>query len=83
MKPMTPEEEDRNAGIIRLADGTVIGLENPMSVGYKDAPKIVVDPKRVKVKQFTIPVGNVKKFDENNRDTKNDPFKGTSIEGKD
>ena len=80
MKPMTPEEEDRNAGIIRLADGTVVGLENPMSVGYKDAPKIVVDPKRVKVKQFTIPVG---KFDENNRDTKNDPFKGTSIEGKD
>ena len=80
MKPMTPEEEDRNAGIIRLADGTVIGLENPMSVGYKDAPKIVVDPKRVKVKQFTIPDG---KFDENNRDTKNDPFKGTSIEGKD
>mgnify|MGYP003150771029 FL=1 len=77
---MTPEEEDRNAGIIRLADGTVVGLENPMSVGYKDAPKIVVDPKRVKVKQFTIPVG---KFDENNRDTKNDPFKGTSIEGKD
>ena len=58
LKPMTPEEEDRNASVIRLADGTVIGLENPKSVGYKDAPKIVVDPKKVKVTKYIIPVGN-------------------------
>ena len=33
-------------------------------------------------KNFT-PVRIINVFNENNRDTKNDPFKGTSIEGKD
>ncbi len=56
MIKMTQKEEDRNANIIRLADGTVKALENSVSVGYKDAPKIVVDPKRVKVKQYTLPI---------------------------
>ena len=46
---MTKEEEDRNANIIRLADGTIKPLETSVKVGYKDAPKIVVDPKKAKV----------------------------------
>ena len=43
VEPMTQEEEDRNANVIRLDDGTVKPLEYPVKVGYKDAPKIVVD----------------------------------------
>ena len=46
---MSQEEEDRNANIIRLSDGTVKPLEHSTKVGYKDAPKIFVDPKKVKV----------------------------------
>ena len=46
---MTREEEDRNANIVRLSDGTVKSLETSVTVGDKDAPKIVVDPKKVKV----------------------------------
>ena len=46
---MTKEEEDRNANIVRLSDGSVKPLETSVKIGDKDAPKIVVDPKKVKV----------------------------------
>ncbi len=61
MNKMTPEEEDRNANVIRKADGTVIPLEHSIKVGKKDAPKLIPDPKKAKVTQTILASWPVKK----------------------
>ena len=58
---MTQEEEDRNAHVIRKADGTVIPLEKSIKVGTKDAPKLVPDPKKAKVTKTVLFSWPVKK----------------------
>ena len=59
---MTQEEEDRNAYVIRKADGTVIPLEKSIKVGTKDAPKLVPDPKKAKVTKTVLFSWPVKKY---------------------